>query len=1242
MAGVDILSFPIAIDVDGSEYFPLVQGLGPGAVTKRATITQARAASTLPTGPSGYALIGNGLAQPTFQGFTQEGDGALTRTWQDKAADSVNARDFGAKFDAKMASDGAISATSATFTSTSIGFASTDVGKTIAIAGAGAAGALLVTSIATYVSATQVTLDVAASTTVSSQWFAYGTDDSDSIQDAVNSLGVTGGVVNCPAGASIANNVVIALGPVQIIGQGFHEFTAPQGNLPVLGGTTFIHTSLTENAFLFGNVSSFTSGVAGSALANCNFFEVHKAPTSGWAPYAYPDCVAVLNIVGTFRLQNVFGAPVNKLFAYKQNGRLFISNVSGQAFTYGIYLTIMGDISRYENIHFWPFWSVDSNVTDYTIANADAFLVQGASGLQFDRVFAISMRSGVHVIASAHTSQEIWMGQVDFDTVKYGLWIDNPTTSTVFFIDRFVTWNNYIAGSHAVYINSPGAKSSLVSIGTLFTNQSPEDVVRIENGTSQARVHIDDFLSNLNNTGPTNVPTIYVPPVRVSASNGEAPNVITLSSAIRDNPTNPVGLFTRGTILEVGGTSTASDVVTITFTNQSLPSSPVSVTYTVQSGDTTTQIATGIVAAINANTTLVGTNSAGFSAGNTVYSGSQGAGNSGAAGVAGSVVYITWPETFSNVVVGTSVSGSATETVTVGGRPAVVQGGRCNGYDDFLSTGTTNSSLAEVSAGANNLLSNPTDLSQAAWTKTNTTIATGFNDSWGGTRACKIAETNANGVHTVRQNLSTVTNNQTVVYAAILEPVERNNCYLSVSTRSNSGAPGAYFSLTGEGSYSVGTLSANNYGIKLLKGGAYLCWVAVNVGSGGTTPIATVQLTLPGRVNSYTGTTGSGLIVHGQQATITTNVNGSAPPPFSLSGIPDSAGKLPAWSMPLGQGTTNSVTTGTGTTLTAAQMTGAGLGDAVIIRSGPGSNFTDTTDSAANLISALFGAVSGASEAVGGSVAYLTVINTTALTQTLTAGSGVTLAGNLTTSNIVVGPKSQSLLRLIVTSASAVTIYGSSIQGLAGAALTKADDTNVTLTLGGTPTTALLVPTSITAGWTGQLAVARGGTGAATVPAACKALQTWYVIAASAVPISVTGTLSNTLLTSVLIPANTMGANGMLRITHRWSYTNSANAKLFAVRFNGSAVVGGTSFFATSQTTTATGRYQTVIENNNATNSQSGPAANFSGFGQSASAAITSARDTTQNQYLVFDATLADVTETITLTSYIVEVLAQS
>jgi len=49
------------------------------------------------------------------------------------------------------------------------------------------------------------------------------------------------------------------------------------------------------------------------------------------------------------------------------------------------------------------------------------------------------------------------------------------------------------------------------------------------------------------------------------------------------------------------------------------------------------------------------------------------------------------------------------------------------------------------------------------------------------------------------------------------------------------------------------------------------------------------------------------------------------------------------------------------------------------------------------------------------------------------------------------------------------------------AALTKTDDTNVTLTLGGSPSVALLAATSLTLGWTGTLATGRGGTGLATI-----------------------------------------------------------------------------------------------------------------------------------------------------------------
>lgn len=70
---------------------------------------------------------------------------------------------------------------------------------------------------------------------------------------------------------------------------------------------------------------------------------------------------------------------------------------------------------------------------------------------------------------------------------------------------------------------------------------------------------------------------------------------------------------------------------------------------------------------------------------------------------------------------------------------------------------------------------------------------------------------------------------------------------------------------------------------------------------------------------------------------------------------------------------------------------------------------------------------------------------------------------------------SQTGTGVISAAPSWATISGGDITG---AALTKVDDTNVTLTLGGSPTDALLRAASITAGWTGQLSLTRGGTNA--------------------------------------------------------------------------------------------------------------------------------------------------------------------
>ena len=109
---------------------------------------------------------------------------------------------------------------------------------------------------------------------------------------------------------------------------------------------------------------------------------------------------------------------------------------------------------------------------------------------------------------------------------------------------------------------------------------------------------------------------------------------------------------------------------------------------------------------------------------------------------------------------------------------------------------------------------------------------------------------------------------------------------------------------------------------------------------------------------------------------------------------------------------------------------------------------------------------------------------TTGLTPSSATSGAITLAGTLIVANGGTGATTLTgYVKGSGTSAltASATIPATDISG--GAALTKTDDTNVTLTLGGTPASALLAATSLTLGWSGQLSVARGGTGASTLTA---------------------------------------------------------------------------------------------------------------------------------------------------------------
>ncbi len=147
------------------------------------------------------------------------------------------------------------------------------------------------------------------------------------------------------------------------------------------------------------------------------------------------------------------------------------------------------------------------------------------------------------------------------------------------------------------------------------------------------------------------------------------------------------------------------------------------------------------------------------------------------------------------------------------------------------------------------------------------------------------------------------------------------------------------------------------------------------------------------------------------------------------------------------------------------------------------------------------------------------------------------------------------------------------------------------------------------------------------------------VLGKSGAAVNTPADTSEDTLATINIPANAMGANGVLRIYTLWAFTSSGNNKTLRIRFSGAS---GTIYMNPVFTTSVGYASLTMIANRNATNSQVGfaSAATNGGLGtSSASANVTSSVDTTAATSLVITGQKASAGETLTLESYLVELI---
>lgn len=153
------------------------------------------------------------------------------------------------------------------------------------------------------------------------------------------------------------------------------------------------------------------------------------------------------------------------------------------------------------------------------------------------------------------------------------------------------------------------------------------------------------------------------------------------------------------------------------------------------------------------------------------------------------------------------------------------------------------------------------------------------------------------------------------------------------------------------------------------------------------------------------------------------------------------------------------------------------------------------------------------------------------------------------------------------------------------------------------------------------------------------------VLARNAAPVSCDGTTGENILAQINIPANVMGPNGLIRVWANFTMTNSGNNKTFRAKFSGPS---GTTVSTDVIANQAIFREVFSVSNRGATNSQvcskagtndEAGTGSIGVKGGSYAFALTTV-DTTALSTIVLTGQKATGTETLTLESYLVELIS--
>lgn len=242
------------------------------------------------------------------------------------------------------------------------------------------------------------------------------TDDTAAIQSAIACAQATHASLFIPATAN-SYKVTAPLnitGGISIRGDGCSPYLVSVYGQR--GPGSWIQLAHLGHGFVIDNGASMVSGVV---LEKVGTFRNQATPGAGWAPLATGYDIYIGNADVHLTKVTLWNPSYGVRMNGNSGGRLQIDGLYGQPLIRGIFLEVVMDVCRINDVHFWPYWYNDPTyIHAYTKVNLVAVLLERADNAVIGNLFSIFAATVIRFGYNASGySQRVQLSNIGCDAV---------------------------------------------------------------------------------------------------------------------------------------------------------------------------------------------------------------------------------------------------------------------------------------------------------------------------------------------------------------------------------------------------------------------------------------------------------------------------------------------------------------------------------------------------------------------------------------------------------------------------------------------------------------------------------------------------------------------------------------------------------------------------------------------------------------------------------------------------------